>query len=75
MFKRGKDKGESKTVPYDNPPKSIFFQYLAFLTQPNQLKIADFCVSMLSIFLWKRKMWFFLFVYSKFITIYQKFIA
>ena len=45
MFKRGKDGKGRKTVVYVNPPKSINYQYLPFLTQSNQLKIADFCVS------------------------------
>ena len=44
--KRWKDKKERKTVVYNNPSKSIFFQYLPFSTQPNQLKIAYFCASM-----------------------------
>ena len=44
MFKGRKDRKERKAVVYDNPPKSIFFQYLPFSTQPNQLKIANFCV-------------------------------
>ena len=39
MIKRGQDNKESKTVVYDNLSKSIF-------DSPNQLKIADFCVSM-----------------------------
>ena len=42
----GKDRKERKTVVYNNPTKSFVFQYLPFLTQPNQLKTADFCVSM-----------------------------
>ena len=46
IFKRGKDRKERKTVVYNNPLKTIFLQYLPFSSLPNQLKTADFCVSM-----------------------------
>ena len=46
IFERGKDRKVRKTVVYNNPPIYIFFQYLPFSTQPNHLKIADYCISM-----------------------------
>ena len=46
ISKRGKDLKERKTVVYNNPPIKIYFPYLPFKTQPNHLKIADFCVSL-----------------------------
>ena len=46
MFERVKDIKENKIVVYNNPLIKISFQYLPFSTQPNQLKIADFCVFM-----------------------------
>ena len=41
----GKDRKKEKAVVYDNPLFSIFFQYSPFSTHPNQLKIADFCIT------------------------------
>ena len=38
IFKRGKDRNERKTGVYDNPPTSIFFQYL-----PNHLTFVYLC--------------------------------
>ena len=46
MFKREKDRKERKTGVYNNPQKFSFSQYLPFSTQPNQKKIANFCVFM-----------------------------
>ena len=39
-------KTEKNTVVYDNPLKSILFQYMPFLSQPKQLNTANFYVSM-----------------------------
>ena len=36
---------ERKTVFYNNLTTKISIQYLPYWTQPNQLKIADFCLS------------------------------
>ena len=47
-MKRGKDRKQRKGVVYNNPPTCISFQNMPFLSQPSQLKSADFCVSMQS---------------------------
>ena len=39
------ERQKGSLVVYDKQPESIFFQYMPFLTQPNQLKTVDFCVS------------------------------
>jgi hypothetical protein len=44
MLKRGKCRKERKTVVYNNPPKSIFFQYLPFLPSVEDSKLLYFYV-------------------------------